>query len=164
MSINNIEPAPEQPKQPKQPTAKGKVAPEALAQPRNATTRYRLTFLSSGSVTNVKKLLNFGNDPNKSIEKFIPLFNGGFLVMYAPDRFRRRSGFFLTQEGEYDDAWKGFNNDIFHYSYLEHNETMWGMIIQNAPYSWIIITDTLYDKNVVYSKFTIHFIIYVLFF
>ena len=83
--------------------------------------------------------------------------------MYAPDRFRRRSGFFLTQEGEYDDAWKGFNNDIFHYSYLEHNETIWGMIIQNAPYSWTIITDTLHDKNVVYSKFTIHFIIYVLF-
>jgi hypothetical protein len=150
MSIKNNEP---EPKQPKQPKAKGKAPTPTTPTPKTVTTRYRLSFLSSGSVTSVKKLSSFGNNPNRDIEKFIPLYSGGFLIVYNPDDFGRRSGFFLTQEGEYDGVWKGFNNDIYHYSYLEHNETMWGMIVQNAPYSWTITTDRLRDKNVIYSKF-----------
>ncbi|CAG8711179.1 21502_t:CDS:10 [Rhizophagus irregularis] len=118
--------------------------------PITITTRYRLSFLSSGSVTSVKKLSNFGNNPNRNIERFIPLYSGGFLIVYNADEFGRRSGFFLTQEGEYVGVWEGFNNDIYHYSYLEHNETMWGMIVQNAPYYWTITTDRLHDKDVVH--------------
>ncbi|RGB33843.1 hypothetical protein C1646_815761 [Rhizophagus diaphanus] len=148
LSIKNNELAPNQPNQPNQPKGKGKTA---TSTPITITTRYRLSFLSSGSVTSVKKLSNFGNNPNRNIERFIPLYSGEFLIVYNADEFGRRSGFFLTQEGEYVGAWEGFNNDIYHYSYFEHNETMWGMIVQNAPYSWTITTDRLYDKDVLHN-------------
>ncbi|GBB89290.1 hypothetical protein RclHR1_00160006 [Rhizophagus clarus] len=148
MSIKNNEPAPKQPKQPKG-KGKGKAAP--APKPITVTTRYRLSFLSSGSVTNIKKLLSFGNNPNRDIEKFIPLYSGEFLIVYSPDDFGRRTGFFLTQEGDYGGAWKGLDSDIYHYEYLEHNETMWGMIVENAPYFWTIVTDRLRDVNVEYN-------------
>jgi hypothetical protein len=52
------------------------------------------------------------------------------LIIYTPDDNEKRTGFFLTQDGKYDGAWKGFDKDVIHY------ETMWGTVV----------TDSLRDK------------------
>ncbi|CAG8570100.1 15229_t:CDS:2 [Funneliformis mosseae] len=114
-----------------------------------ATTKmyYLLTFLTTGSVINNKKV-NIGTDAKTEILSISVLFNGGFLVIY-PSGNNKKSGIFLSQNGEYDGDWKGFNGDVIQYAYLEHNDTVWGMLYQNDSSSWTIITEPLRDRSIV---------------
>ncbi|CAI2167758.1 16966_t:CDS:2 [Funneliformis geosporum] len=112
-----------------------------------ATTKiyYLLTFLSSGSVINNKQI-DMGAASNEILSISV-LFNGGFLVIY-PSENGRKAGIFLSHNGDYEGEWKGFNGDVIQYTYLEHNDTLWGMLYQNSSSSWTIITEPLRDRSI----------------
>ncbi|CAG8459433.1 543_t:CDS:2 [Funneliformis mosseae] len=109
---------------------------------KNNIVYFLLTFLTSGSVINFKKL-DIGEDPNKEILEITVLLNRGFLVTCLSYKDKKRMGFFLTENGEYDGKWKGINNDVMTVNYFSHNDTVWGMLFQNSSASWTLITDQL---------------------
>ncbi|CAG8495521.1 2869_t:CDS:2 [Funneliformis mosseae] len=128
------------PKQPPLPKAK------EVTNVQTTSMRYRLTFLTSGSVTSIKKLDMGKRPPNEKVDTFNVLFDGGFLVTYDLGD-NKKNGMFLTQDGEYDGEWEGFNGDIIHYAYIESNDTMWGMFYQVDAASWTIMTNPLQYKH-----------------
>ncbi|CAG8556607.1 1784_t:CDS:2 [Funneliformis caledonium] len=102
-----------------------------------------LTFLTSGSVISNKKI-DSGNDFEKrEILDASILFNGGFLIIFAPLKDNIKTGILLTQNGDFEGVWKGFSGEVIHYAYLEHNDTLWGVLFQQTSASWTIMTDTL---------------------
>ncbi|CAI2167056.1 12384_t:CDS:2 [Funneliformis geosporum] len=109
---------------------------------------FLLTFLTSGSVINIKKL-DIGKNPKRNIVDVMILLNHGFLFRCFSIKDNKLMGFLLTQNGEYDGEWKGLNNDVISMSYLLHNDTMWGMRFQHSGASWAIITDKVHNKNIV---------------
>ncbi|CAI2174861.1 10011_t:CDS:2 [Funneliformis geosporum] len=129
-----------------QPQAKAK----EVGNVKTTTTRYRLTFLTSGSVTSINKLDMGKRPPNEKVDTFNILFDGRFLVTYDLGD-NKKNGMFLKQDGEYDGEWEGFNGDIIHYAYIDRNDTIWGMLYQANAASWSIMTNPLRDKNMVYK-------------
>ncbi|CAI2168996.1 7889_t:CDS:10 [Funneliformis geosporum] len=104
---------------------------------------YLITFLTSGSVISNKRIDSFEISKKREVLAVSVLFNGGFLLVYEPMQDSVKSGVFLTQSGDYEGDWKGLPGEVLQFGYLEHNDTMWGMLFQQSPESWTIMTDKL---------------------